>query len=104
MANSQRNQNIRKKKFRLRMSGPFDPSAIIYLGMRNQKYFKIYFTRFFYFDYYTRLLYAIFICHNKWNTLGAHCLLFLLFSLKNEDNRHLMGVDKRWIWVVQVIE
>ena len=69
-----------------------------------KSFFKIYFTRF-YFDYYTRLLHAILICYNKWNTLGAHRLLFLLFiSLKNEDNHHL-GVDKTmWIWVVQVIE
>jgi hypothetical protein len=31
---------------------------------------------------------------NKWNTLGAHRLLFMSFSLKNENNHHLMGVDK----------
>ena len=42
---------------------------------------------------------------NKWNTLGAHCLLFLSFSLKKWRQPPPDGCRyKRWIWVVQVIE
>ncbi len=66
------------------------PSAIFIIGDEESKtFFK--FTLLDFILIIIRLLYATLICLK---VEGAHWLLFLSFSLKNENNHHLMGVDK----------
>ena len=86
MANGQRNENIRRKKFRLRFDDE-ESKTFIYLFIYSFLNYVILII--------SRLLHAILICIQV-EYLRGHWLLFLSFiSLKNEDNRHLtMGVDK----------